>query len=313
MGLGQSGAVRYVNPAVSTAYQLIQDAIDDASQGDTILIAPKEAEASTGDTDPDSYTENLTLGAGKDGVSLVGIGRGIAQGGQPQIKVGTTTTSPILTVNAFGCAVIGLTFNGAGATGGGIKLNSNGSTQDAGGFVAKGCHFKNMAGSGAAATGGAIYWSSDGGAWYVAIDGNEFFDCRAGVVLIGTSQSRPKGIKIRGNYFWSSANTTVDCDVYLAGGSGVNGLVVEGNVFGTVDVPAYASSPTAARYLDLTGCTNGILANNAFACLVGPTSQTEVTFGASGTAAKIPTTVRMANNYGEAAAATSTEQHAGST
>jgi hypothetical protein len=311
-GFGQSGVVRYVNPAVSTAYQTIAAAIAASSQGDTILIAPLEAESASGDTDPDSYAETLIIPAGLDGLSLVGIARGLTQGGQPQIKIGAGATA-MIEVQAFGCLIAGLTINGAGSTGGGIKITSNGSTQDAGGLVVAGNHFKNCKGSASAQDAAAIFWSTNGASWYPMIVGNNFFDCRIGVLLPGTGIDRPKDVKIIGNRFYSSANTTVDCDILLSGGSGVNGLVIDRNVFGTVDVPAYATGTVTQRYLDLTNCTNGILSNNVFACLVGPTGQTEVTFGGSGTAAKIPATVRMAANAGEAAAATGSELYAGRT
>ena len=283
-------------------YLTIQAAVTAASQGDTIYVKALEGDSASGDTDPDSYTENITIPAGKDGLSIVGVSRGLAQGGQPQIKVGTTTTSPIITVEAFGVMLAGLTINGAGATGGGVKIVSDdtvGATKDAGGLVVQGCHFKNCKSSAAAATGGAIYWSTDGGAWYVSIYGNEFIDCRAGICMLGSGISVPRHVKIVGNRFGSSANTTVDADIYVAG-SGIVDLFIDGNVFATVDAPAHASSPDAARYIQLAAGTSGLISNNVFACLTGPTGNTELTFGAAGTAAIVPTTVRFAQNYGEA-------------
>src|SRR3972149_5216190 len=121
-----------------------------------------------------------------------------------------------------------VTINGAGATGGGVKIVSDdtvGATKDAGGLVIQGCHFKNCKSSAAAATGGAIYWSTDGGAWYVSIYGNEFIDCRAGICMLGSGISVPRHVKIVGNRFGSSANTTVDADIYVAG-SGIVGLFI---------------------------------------------------------------------------------------
>jgi hypothetical protein len=303
-GFGESGVVRYVNPAKSGAYQTIQAAVDASGQGDTILIAPKEGDASAGDTDPDSYAENVTVGEGKDGLSLVGIGRGLGQGPQPQIRPGTGS-SPLITVEAFGVAILGLTLNGASNTGGGIKVVADGSTKDAGGLIVAGCHIKNCKGSGAAATGGGIFWTTSGAAWYVSIYNNEFIDCRAGVVMPGTGISIPRHVKIVGNRFGAAANTTVDADIYVAA-DGILDLFIDRNVFATVDVPAYASSPTAARYVSLGAGTSGLLSNNFFACVVDPDTSPK-TFGASGSAAVIPTTVRMAGNYGEAAAASGQE------
>lgn len=278
----------------SSAFKTIQAAVTASAQGDRVFIKPLEGDSASGDTDPDSYTENITITA-KDGLSLIGVGRGRTQGGLPQIKVGSTTTSPIITVNSFGVGIFNLGINGAGATGGGIKLVANGSTQDAGGAVIAGCAFKNCVSSGAAATGGAIYWSTNGGCWYVAILNNEFMNCRAGVVLTGTSIDSPKHCKIIGNVFGADANTAVDADIY-GGGSGWTDCIMDRNVHATVDVPAYASSPSAARYIKLLG-GSGIVSNSYFSCIASGGSKK--TFGAAGDAAIIPTTVRMAGNYGE--------------
>jgi hypothetical protein len=279
----------------TTAKKTIQGAIDASGQGDRVFIKPLEAESASGDTDPDSYTEALTITA-KDGLQLIGVGRGLGQGAQPQLKIGSVTTSPLITINSFGVGIFNLTINGAGATGGGIKLVANGSTIDAGGAYIANCHFKNCKSTAAAATGGAVYWSTNGGCWYVTINNCEFFDCRAGVVLTGTSIDSPKGVKILNCRFWAAVNTTVDADIY-GGGSGWAGIVISGNDFGTVDVPAYASSPDAARYIKMLGGA-GIIARNAFACNID-----SKTFGAGGDGAIIPTTFRMAGNYGEGATA----------
>lgn len=289
---GTNGSDTTGNGRVDKPYATIQTAIDAASDGDTIYIRPI-AEAA-GDTDPGSYAENLTIAATKSNLRLVGLSNGVAQGGQPQLRKGAGS-SPHITVEAFGCFIHGLTINGASNTGGGIKLVAAAGTKDAGGLVISDCHFKNLKSSAAAATGGAIYWTASGGCWYVTIVNCEFFDCRAGIVLMGTGIDRPKGIKILNCRFFSSANTTVDADIYLSGGDGVNGLMIDRCVFGTVDVPGYATSPSAARYLDLTGCTNGVLSNSVFAC-------SGKTFGAAGNAAKVPTTVRMAACWQEDAA-----------
>ena len=283
----------------SRSFKTIQAAITASGQGDRVFIKALEADSASGDTDPDSYTEALTITA-KDGLQLIGVGRGLAQGGQPQLKIGSTTTSPLITVNSFGVGIHNLTINGAGATGGGVKLVANGSTIDAGGAVISGCHFKNCKSTAAAGTGGAIYWTANGGAWYVSIYNNEFIDCRAGIVLVGTSIDSPRHVKIVGNRFGSAANTTVDADIY-ASGSGWVDLFIDNNVFATVDGCAYATSPDAARYIKLATGTSGIISNCVFAC-IGDPQGTELTFGAAGTAVIAPTTVRMVNLHGEGVA-----------
>jgi hypothetical protein len=280
------------------AFATIQAAIDAASAGDVIYVAAKTITALA--TDPVSYDEHLTIGNTKSNLSIIGVSRGLTQGGLPQIKPTTTVTGHVLTVRAPGCLIANLGFNGAGLTAdsgySGIYLEDDGgTTYVAFGTTIVGCHFKSL-GRGHAGAAGAIDWSSNGGAWQTRIVGNRFYKCLTGINLRGTSSSIPQDVVIEGNWFGSAANTDTDCDIDLGNGSGVVGLVINNNVFATVDVPTHASG-AVARYLDLTGCA-GILSNNMFSCITGE-GETEKTFGAAGTAALIPTTVRMANNWGE--------------
>lgn len=279
------------------AKKTVQAAIDVASAFSTIYVYAKDMTA--GATDPASYEENLIIPATEEGLAIIGVSRGRTQGGLPQFKDGSGTTTSILIIRSPGCYIANIGFNGAGNTGGGILLDDDSSTKTAFGTTIFNCHFKNSKSSGNASTGGAIAWSANGGAWQVLIDSCHFYNCRAGIVLIGTGQSRPQDVVIKNCSFLASANTTVDCDIYLAGGSGVDGLLIDGCQFAVVDVPAYASSPAAARYLDLTGCTEGMVSNCAFACISQGTSAK--TWGSSGDAALIPTTVRISRCHGEPA------------
>lgn len=278
------------------AKKTVGSAISAASAGDTIYVMAKTM--ATGATDPASYEENIIIPAAKDRLSIIGVNTGRTQGGLPQFKDGTGTTTAIVIIRAPSSYIANIGINGAGNTGGGILLDDDGSTKTAFGTTIENCHFKNSKSSGNASTGGAIMWAATGGAWQVRIIGNLFYNCRAGIVLKGTTSSVPQDVVIEGNDFTSSVNTNVDADLYLAGGSGMSGLLIKNNNFGTVDVPAYASSPAAARYMDLTGC-KGAVVGNTFACLGEGGS--EKTFGATGTGAKIPTTVRFSRNYGESA------------
>jgi hypothetical protein len=282
--------------AVPAVYTTIQAAVTAANDRDVVLVTVPDMAA--GACDPTSYTENVVIAAGKSGISIIGIPSNRTQGGLPQLKK-SAADSPLLTVRAPGCTIKNMGFNGAGATAGGILLDDDASTKSAFGTIVENCHFKNLKGSGNASTGGAIYWSSLGGAWQILVKDCHFYNCRAGVVLTGTGSSRPQDVVIDNCTFLASANTTVDADIYLAGGSGVDGLIIRNCEFAVVDVPAYASSPAAARYLDLTGCTNGLMVGCRFAC-------TGKTFGAAGNAAKIPTTVRMAECHQEDAIITRT-------
>lgn len=274
------------------AFATIQAAITAASAGDVIYIAGRTHTDYTGD--PVSYEENLTIPWVTSSLSLIGVSRGLTQGGLPQIKDGATTTQHILRIRAPGCLIANLGFNGAGNTGGGILLDDDYSTKSAFGTTIAGCHFKNCKGSTAtdSRTGGAINWPSAGNAWQVRIVGNRFYKNVGDIVLPGTTNTRPQDVVIEDNHF-SPIGASTDCNIYLAGGSGVNGVTINRNTFG--NIPALGSG-SIVRYIDVTGCV-GMITNNVFGCPVNATD-TELTFGAAGTACKVPTTVAMMNNWG---------------
>jgi hypothetical protein len=274
----------------------VQSAVTAAGANSTIYVKAKAMAA--GATDPGSYAENIIIPAGSSCMTIIGVGSALTQGALPQLKVGATTTSPIITVRAAGFVIQNMTVNGIGATGGGILLDGDASTKDAFGFAAINCYLKNCKGSGAAATGGAIYWSSTGSSWNVRIDSCDFYDCRAGIVLTGTSIDMPKSVYVENCSFGAGLKATVDCDIYGAGGSGINGLYINKCRFNTVDVPAYATSPSAARYVYATGCV-GAMTNCTFAC-------TGKTIGAAGDACYIPVTMRTVACYQENAIFTRT-------
>jgi len=271
------------------AYKTVVEAVAAANAGDTIFIAAKTMAAT--DSDPSSYTENITIS--KTSLSLIGVSRGRTQGGLPQIKVGSTTSSPIIDIKASGTLIANLGINGIGGTGGGIRLYDDGGTTSAIiGTTITGSHFKNCVGGTAtdSRTGGAIYWHTTGGAWQTSIVGNQFYKNVGSIVLRGTSISVPQDVLIAENDFMGTA-ATVDSYLYLAGGSGMSSVMVRNNNFASV-LPAL-SSGSVVRYADLTGCT-GLFANNFFA-----STDTTTGFGAAKASAKIPTTVGLAHNYSD--------------
>ena len=274
---------------VAKLYTVVQDALNAAVDGDNVKVFAKDMAA--GDTDPASWAETLTIAAGKSKVVLEGVSDNLTQGGLPQIKKGSGSTA-LLTIQAPGCLIKNLGFNGTGSTGGGILLDDDGSTKSAFGTTITGCHFKNCVGSTAtnAATGGAIQWAATGGAWQVRIKGNVFYKNVGDIVLKGTTGSVPQDVVIEDNIF-SGPATSVDCNLYLAGGSGMSSVTVRNNIFPSV-LPALASG-SVVRYADLTGCT-GIFTNNYFGGIYTTTG-----FGAAKAAAKIPTTVGMPHNYSD--------------
>ena len=269
----------------TSAKKTIQAAVTAAASGDTILVRARAM--ATAATDPVDYAETIIIPPATDRLSIIGVSRGRAQGNLPQIKKGSGSTA-LLTIRSPGCYIANLGFNGASATGGGIRVESDASTKDAFGTVIESCHFKNCKGSTAtnAATGGAIQLS--GAPWQIHIKGNRFYKNVGGIVLLDTANSVPQDVVIEDNSFGDSA-ASVDCDIYLKGGSGPGiGLLIRGNDFGTL--PALASG-TNVRFVDLTGADGGLFANNYFG--------TDGTWGAAGNAGIVPTTVFLSGNYDE--------------
>jgi len=271
---------------METAFHTIQAGVDAVDQGGVVVVKGKNMAVT--DTDPVSYAENVSITTPQ--IRLFGIG-GRAQGGLPQIKKGSGSTA-LLTIAAPGVVIDSMGFNGYGSTGGGILLDDDGSTKTAFGATIFNCHFKNCVGSTAtnAATGGAIQWAATGNAWQVLIKGNRFYKNVGDIVLLGTTGSVPQDVVIEDNVFSGPAANT-DCNLYLANGSGMNGVIIRNNVF--TAIPALGG--TNDKMLVLTGCV-GILAGNMFACEDGRT------FGAAGDEL-VPTTVFLAGNFSEKAVA----------
>ena len=291
---GDTGNDGNTGSSPDSATATIGRAIALASAGAVIYV--KARKVSAGGTDPVSYAETVTIPATKPGLKLMGVPSGVAQGAQPQIKKGSGAVAHI-TVQAPGCLIANLTINMAGSTAAGVLLDDDGSTKTAFGTVIQDCVFKGNANK--STLGGAVAWAATGGAWQVQIKGCHFVDCCTGINALGTSQAAPKDIVIEDCLFYAFANTDVDADIDFNIGSGATSVVIRNCVFGTVDVPAKAGGATA-RYLDLTKVTNSALVDCSFACIGQGTDAK--TFGAAGTGALIPATVRMSGNYGEVGA-----------
>lgn len=275
------------------AIKTISQAVSLSSAGDTILVKSRTVTALA--TDPVSYTDNVVIPNSKPGIKIIGVSNNITQGGLPQLKVGTTTSSPIIAIKAPGCSIMNIGINGAGATGGGIVLYDDGGTATVSfGTMIDSCHFKNCRGSSAtdSRTGGAIVLGSvsgDNAPWQLKISNNTFYKNVGGIVLKGAA-AVPQDWLIEGNTFMGTA-ATVDSYIYTAAGSGVANLTIKGNSFASA-IPAL-SSGSVVRYVDLTGST-GIFSDNYFAC-----TDTTTGFGAAKATAKIPTTVGIAHNYSD--------------
>lgn len=291
---GTNGATGGPGTSWSKAFNTIQLAVTAAGPGDTIFVTAEDLTDFTGD--PTSYEENVIVPAATSNLSIIGISRGRTQGGLPQLKVGTTTTAALLTIRAPGCLISNIGFNGAGATGGGILLDDDYAAKCAFGTSIVNCHFKNCVGTTAtnAATGGAIQWGAAGNAWQVLIKGNKFYKNVGDIVLIGTSNTVPQDVTIEDNIF-SGPAANVDCNIYT-GGSGINGLIVNNNIF-PCD-PAIGSGTNAVTCV-LTGSV-GVYSNNIH-------GHTGLTLGDGiVTGGVIPATMFMAANYQEDAIITRT-------
>ena len=290
---GTNGTTTASGRSWTEAMSTISLAVAAAGPGDTIYITAKDITDATGD--PTSYAETIIIPLAKNSISLIGISRGRTQGGLPQIKIGSGSTA-MLSVRAPGCLIANLGFNGASSTGGGILLDDDYSTKSAFGTTITGCHFKNCkVTTTVAATGGAIYTTAAGNAWQCLISGNRFYKNEVDVALVGTNNTRPQDWVIENNTF-SGPAANVNCNLYLKGGSGINGVVVNNNVF-TCD-PAL-SSGDVNEAVALTGCV-GTFSNNYF-------SSTGLTYGdGTTTGGDIPLTMFMVANYQEDAIITRT-------
>ncbi len=296
-GVNSPGSVFYVDGTNGTtggpgtgwsnAFSTIQAAVTAAGGFGTVFVAAKAMAA--GATDPASYEENVIIPATHEGLAIIGVSRGRTQGGLPQMKDGTGTTTAILIIRAPGCLIMNMGFNGSGNTGGGILLDDDASTKSAFGTTIAGCHFKNCKGHATnGKLGGAIMWSAAGGAWQVLISGNKFYKCVADIVLLGTGSSRPQDVVIENNLF-SGPIGSVDVNIYLAAGSGMDGVYINNNIF---PCDPNIGSGTTTVTADLTGCV-GTYSNNYH-------GHTGLTLGdGSVTGAVIPATVFMINNFQE--------------
>jgi hypothetical protein len=290
---GDNGSDGNLGDSPSNAKKTIQAMVTAASGGDTVII--KTLATAAGATDPSNYAETIIIPATHDRLTLMGATPNRTQMGVPQIKKGSGSTA-LLTVRAPGCRILNLGFNGIDSTGGGILLDDDSSTKSACGTEIANCHFKNCVGSTAtdSRTGGAIMWSATGCAWQVWIHDNRFYKNVGDVVLKGTSTSVPQDVIIENNVF-SGPAASVDCNLYLAGGSGMNGVIIKNNTFG--QLPAIGSG-SVKRYIDATGCV-GMLVGNTFGAQSSDAGGTTLTWLAAGTAAMIPTTMHVAGNWGQ--------------
>jgi hypothetical protein len=283
---GTSGSDNNDGTAPDNAKATIQAGVTAAGAHGTVYVMPQTITDFTGD--PASYAETIIIPATHMNMRLIGLYGGLTQGGLPQVKKGSGTTA-LLTVRAAGVLIANIGFNGASATGGGILLDDDYAAKTAFGTTIEGCHFKNCkVTSTNAATGGAIMWSATGNAWQVRIAGNRFYKNAGDVVLLGTTNTVPQDVVIEHNIF-SGPAASVDCNLYLAGGSGMNGVIVQYNLF--TAMPAVGSG-TNVRFVDMTGCVGSLHAN-------GFSGASALTFGAAGTGGIVPTTVFMTANHDE--------------
>jgi len=276
------------------AFITIAEGIAAASAGDICYVAQQTHTDYTGD--PVSYSENMTIPYATSNFALIGVSRGRTQGGLPQCKVGSTTTQALLRIRAPGCLIMNLGFNGSGATGGGILLDDDYAAKSAFGTTIVNCHFKNCNGPDVddAKEGGAIQWTAAGNAWQTSILGCRFYKNAGGIVLLGTSSTRPQDILIEDCDFTGMA-ANVDCDIWGTGtGSGFGSIHVNRCTFG--QLPELGSNVNL--YYDFTGSLNGSISNCTFGAYTNNSAASTITFGTGGSGGKTPATMNIAGCFG---------------
>lgn len=281
---------------VGTAKSTIQEGVTAAGAYGVVKVFPKVLTDYTGD--PTSYAETVIIPYTAVGLTISGVDTGRTQGGLPQIKIGAGSTA-MFTVRAPGVLIENMGINGVSSTGGGILLDDDYAAKAAFGTTVRNCHIKNCVGSTATngKTGGGIMWSTAGNAWQTSIVNNMFYKNVGDIALMGTTNTRPQDILIQGNVFQSSVTSACDGNI-LCGGSGFQTVTVDSNVFG--DLPALGSGANV-RYMDLTGTLGGMVTRNIFGCITAE-AETDLTFGAAGSGALIPTSVFIAGNWGQSGA-----------
>lgn len=285
---GTSGSDGNTGTGWADAKATIQAGVTAAGAFGTVFVLPKAMAA--GVTDPGSYAESVIIPATHECLSIIGIGNR-TQGGLPQIKPAGTVHTYALTIRSCGCYIRGIGFNGNSTAGaplnGAILLDDDNSTKSTIGTTIEGCHFKNCAGTTVTdcRTGGAIDWCAAGNNWQVRIVGNRFYKNVCDICLLGTSNTVPQDVIIEYNVF-SGPTASVDTQLYLAGGSGMNGVLIQYNMF---PVLGTLGSAVVKRFISATGCV-GNCNFNTFGCALAGT------FGAAGDQALIPTTMFMAGN-----------------
>lgn len=295
------------NSGISTdqSVRTIAKAITLASRGDVIFI---RAKAFTGGTtvDPTAYTENITINV--EGLTLCGVsGEGIAPF-LPQIKK-SVATSPVITVTKPGVTIMNLDINGAGCDKGCIYAAETYSTSGTyvDGLNVINCHIRNGRGGALAAlneaTGAYGGITLANAAWYVKVYGCYFYNCRGGVVAVGSGTGRNefKGLRIENCSFGAETAATIDSNIYITAVH-IRDLLIKNCDF-TNAIPAFSGAATQInRYVSLAGSSTavGAIVNCTFA-------DVGLTFGAAGTGATIPTTICIMDCYQEAEADSSGE------
>lgn len=302
---GTNGNNQYSGKNPDEAFSTITKAESVASRGDVIYV---RAKAFTGATtvDPTAYEENITIDV--EGLTIIGVsGESIAPF-LPQIKK-SVATSPVITVAAPGVTIMNLDINGAGCDKGCIYAAETYSTSGTyvDGLNVINCHIRNGRGGALAAlneaTGAYGGITLANAAWYVKVYGCYFYNCRGGVVAVGSGTGRNefKGLRIENCSFGAETAATIDSNIYITAVH-IRDLLIKNCDF-TNAIPAFSGAATQInRYVSLAGSSTavGAIVNCTFA-------DVGLTFGAAGTGATIPTTICIMDCYQEAEADSSGE------
>lgn len=302
---GTNGNNANSGASADRAFSSITKAESVASRGDVIYV---RAKAFTGGTtvDPTAYEENITIDV--EGLTIIGVSGESISPFLPQIKK-SVATSPVITVAAPGVTLMNLDINGSGCNLGCIyaaeTYSATGTYVDSLNVV--NCHIRNGRGGALAAlneaTGAYGGITLANAAWYVKITGCYFYNCRGGVVAVGSGTGRNefKGLRIENCSFGAETAATIDANIYVSA-EHIRDILIKNCDF-TNAIPAFAGAATQLnRYIVLVGSSTavGAIVNCSFA-------DVGLTFGAAGSGATIPATICMMNNYQEPTATYSGE------
>jgi hypothetical protein len=248
----------------SQACSNLQTLLTKAGNWDTIYVRPDNPDVGSGEGDPGAIvagTANWTLSSGKEGVAIIGTGRGHGRSAPYQTRLqgsASVLATPVLYIKSPFVTLENLSFKRGGSTDSGVTLYSGENYPQVFGATVYNCLFWKI---GATATNGALNINSS---WHCDVIKSYFMECARGIV-IDAAQSEVVGTTIQGCQFLGGT-ATIDADIQ-APGTPLE-TVIDSCIFGH-EIPSL-SAGTIKLYINLegSGCT-GSISNNVFHTATG--------------------------------------------